>query len=129
MERRWRQAVAAISRSGLVGHQDSPAPAGIPPGGIRVTAPANKLISDDPYATAVRLLQVGANLNLRKAGDLVAKLNQEQLATFAGLADTADYTAVEVVARFMSWSCGELTESDLHDLADAIAVTDPGRWS
>ena len=38
---------------------------------------ARHLISDSPYATAVRLLQAGADLNMRDAGDLIAALSPE----------------------------------------------------
>lgn len=92
-----------------------------------MATPASTLVSDDPYATATRLLQAGANLNLHQAGELLSK---QPYAAVTGLACMAqsDMTAVEVVDWLVGQPCQRLDALQLHDLVDAVYETDPGRW-
>lgn len=92
-----------------------------------MTRPARTLLSGDPYATAVQLLQVGADLGMHEAGNMIADLTYEAVQNLAALADT-DQTAVQVVDTLVNTPVEDACRLDLAGLVSALLRAKPGRW-
>lgn len=88
---------------------------------------ARGLRSDDPYATAVRLLQAGADLAMHEAGNMVADLSYEGVQNLAALADT-DQTPAEVVDALVNTPVADVSRLSLAGLVSALLRAKPGRW-
>lgn len=87
---------------------------------------ASTLVSDDPYATATRLLQVGAGLSMREAGTLLSNRRYDEVVALAAQADS-DESAVEVIDRLVNTGMDRLTQLDLHIVSD-LYWQHCGRW-
>lgn len=89
---------------------------------------ARDLLSDDPYATAVRLLQAGADLIAHEADAMIADLSYEAVQNLAALADTGQ-TATQVVTALVNTPVDEACQRHLAGLISELLRAKPGRWA
>lgn len=80
---------------------------------------ARALVTDDPYATATRLLQVGAGLSMVQAGTLLSGRDYEAVVAFAAQADSAD-SAAAVINRLVDTAMNELVRLGIHGIVSDL---------